>query len=193
MTVENLNNINNNNAFKVPENYFDNFSQEIETRIFEENIKKQFGNKNPFKVPENYFKDFKSDISAKPKSNFAKIIRITKPWLSAAAGIIIIFTLWQFLLTGIENKNNQTGNNDSLKSKNNIVIANYQPEINTVDIKYLEPEINAYIDETDADQIYEDVNEDNNETKINSDDETVYQYFIDYADDNDYTELLAEL
>ena len=191
--MKNFNNINNNSAFKVPENYFENFSQKIETRIFEENIKKQFGNKNPFNVPENYFENFKSDIFGKRKNKFARIIKITRPWLSAAAGIIIIFTLWQFLLTGIENKNNHAEDNDSLKSENTFVIANYQSDINTIDIKYLEPEINAYIDEADVDQIYEDVNEDNSEVKINSDDEIVYQYFIDYADDNDYTELLADL
>ena len=183
-----LNNINKENAFKVPENYFDNFSKELETRISEENLKKKFGNKNPFAVPENYFTNF----SVKKNKQKGKIIRFMKPWLSAAAGIIIIFALWQFLLTGIEN-NNHASNTDSIYSKSSNLATANQLNINNIDIKYLEPEVNAYIDESDANEIYEYTNDDTSGELTNSDDETVYDYFIDYADDNDINELIAEL
>ena len=186
--MNNLNNINKENNFKIPENYFDTFSQELETRISEENLKKRFGNKKPFTVPNNYFKIF----SVKYKKNERKIIKLIIPWLSAAAGIIIIFALWQFLLTEV-NKNKHTETNDTLISTHLNLIADNQIQINENDIEYLEPEINAYIDETDASQLYEYTNNESSDDILNTDNETVYEYFIDYADDNDYTELLAEL
>ncbi len=188
--MNDLNNIKKENSFKVPENYFDNFSKELETRISEENLKKRFGNKNPFTVPENYFETF----SVKNKRPERKIIKLITPWLSAAAGIIIIFALWQFLLNEVEtNKHAET--NDTLISTQMNFIADNQIQINENDIEYLEPELNAYIDETDASQLYEYANNENSDDIdiVNTDDETVYEYFIDYADDNDYTELLAEL
>lgn len=183
-----LNNINKNNAFKVPEDYFENFSAELETLISEENLKKKFGNKNSFNVPENYFETF-SITKTKSEKN---IFRIIRPWLSAAAGIIIVFALWQFLLTGID-KNNHAQNNDSINKINSYIIANNQININDSDLQYLEPEVNEYIDGTDASQLYEYANDETKEDKISVDDETVYEYFVDYADDNDYTELLAGL
>jgi len=186
--MNNLNNINKKNSFKVPENYFDNFSKELETRISEENLKKQFGNKNPFTVPENYFETF----SVNKKNPERKIVRLITPWLSAAAGIIIIFALWQFLLTEVD-KNKHAETNDTLISTHLNFFADNQIQIDENDIKYLEPEINAYIDETDANRLYEYSNDDTSEEMINTDEETVYEYFIDYADDNDYTELLADL
>jgi len=186
--MKELNNINKNKAFKVPKNYFENFSIELETRISEENLKKKIGNKNPFTVPENYFETFSA---AKNKSE-RTVFQIIKPWLSAAAGIIVVFALWQFLLNGID-KNNHAQNIDNINKINSYIIANNQININDSDIEYLEPEVNAYIDGTDANQIYEYANDETQEDKISVDDETIYEYFVDYADDNDYTELLADL
>ncbi|RLD51527.1 MAG: hypothetical protein DRI94_05805 [Bacteroidetes bacterium] len=187
--MKNLNDITKNNAFNVPENYFDTFAAELEARISEENLKNQFGNRNFFSVPENYFKNFK--VQMNPKKG--KIIQLIKPWLSAAAGIIIIFALWQFLLTDIINTNKQAQNHDSLQTNNSTVIANNTLSIDDIDIKYLDPEINAYIDEADANTIYEYTDDSEQETVTNTDDETIYEYYIDYADDNDITELLADL
>ncbi len=187
--MKNLNDITKNNAFNVPENYFESFSLELESRISEENLKKKFGNKNPFRVPINYFENFTVQLNSKK----GKIIQLLKPWLSAAAGIIIIFALWQFLLTDIINTNKQAQNHDSLQTNNSSFIANNTLNIDDIDIKYLDPEVNAFIDETDASQIYEYTNEDSSEETVNPEDESTYEYFIDYADDNDFTELLAEL
>ncbi|NPA68670.1 MAG: hypothetical protein GXO50_08685 [Chlorobi bacterium] len=178
-----LNDIKKENAFKIPEDYFNNFSRELETRISEEKLKKQFGNKNPFTVPENYFENF----SIKITNHKTKIIQIIKPVISVAAGIIVIFALWQIIFTKINHENNIAGN---ITDTNKIV-----NKINNTNIKYSENEIDIYINELDINTIYEytENNEQDDYEITDRNDETVYQYFVDYADDNDYTELIAEL
>lgn len=185
--MKNINDIK--NVFKVPENYFDNFTEELEARISEDYLKNRFGNKNPFIAPENYFNNFKVKINREK----AKIIRLVRPWLSVAAGIIIIFALWQFLLNDILNNNKQALNKNSLSNNKTEIIANNKVDLDKIDIKYLVPEINAYIDETDANTIYEYADDTEQETIINTDEEAVYEYYIDYADDTDITDLLADL
>ncbi len=182
-----LNNIDKNSGFKVPENYFNNFSEELEARISEEYLKKNFGNKNPFIIPENYFERFVINN----KSRKGKIIKLIKPWLSAAAGIIIIFALWQFLLTGIENKTEQAQNNDTISD--NIYFAENTFNFDSAAIQISEDELNTYIDETDPNSIYEYTTDENDDKEIDTDIETLYEYYIDNTDDTDYSEILAEL
>ena len=77
--MANLKDINKNNSFEVPENYFDDFSAEIQTKISEELLKDRFGNENPFSVPKNYFENFKARTGKDAViSSFQKI----KPYLS---------------------------------------------------------------------------------------------------------------
>ncbi len=185
--MDNLKDINKNNAFKVPENYFDNFSEELETRIAEENLKKKFGNKNPFGIPENYFNNFKVQIKKQ------KIIQILKPWFSAAAGIIIVFALWQFVLSGLFNQKNTALKVDSLKINDVSFIAVNKIQFDNIDTTYIEPEINAYIDESDIESLVILSETENPELEMTEDEEIVYDYYIDYSDDVDYSEFLADL
>ncbi len=185
--MKSLNNINKKNPFKVPKSYFENFNRELKTKISEEYLKKNIGNENPFTLPENYFENFSPEVLQNKKREKGKVIKLLKPWFSAAAGIIVIFALWQFLLTNIDS---YKANNENIsKTENSQNLA----EINNDDLQYLEPEIDAYINEVDISNIYEYANDENDKSLTDTDDEAAYEYFIDYTDDYEYTEIIAEL
>ncbi len=185
--MKSLNNINKENTFRVPEKYFEDFNKEIKTKISEEYLKQNIGKENPFIVPEDYFENFSPEIFRNKKRAKGKVIKLLKPWFSAAAGIIVIFALWQFLLT---NTDIYKANNKNIpKTENSQNLA----EINNNDLQYLEPEIDAYINEVDINNIYEYTNDDSDKNTEYTDNDAVYEYFIDYTDDYEYTEIIAEL
>ena len=65
---------NKNNGFEIPNNYFQNLSIEMETRVTEEQLKDKFGNKNPFSVPQNYFISF--SVNRKKNKSSIKVAQL---------------------------------------------------------------------------------------------------------------------
>ena len=102
--------INKNNSFGVPKDYFDSLNDQIHSKISEEKLKDEYGDENPFIVPKNYFKDFNVKILNR---NTSKIIKVLKPYLSIAAGILLIFTIWQVTLSILENRERITDNTEN--------------------------------------------------------------------------------
>lgn len=185
-----LTDINKNSSFKVPDSYFESVTDEIQTRISEDILLKEFGNENPFNVPENYFNNFNIKIN---KNRSSEIIQMLKPYLSIAAGIILVFVIWQITLNVLDNKNNITDLNDSLSFDQNIQYADIL-DFSNVSTKEMEAEIDYYIEDTDANSLVVYTNEEIDNNTINTEQEAAYEYFIDYSDDySDYEELLAEL
>lgn len=167
------------NSFKTPENYFSNFSKDLQVRISEEKLKDKFGNENSFSVPKDYFKNFSVNLKANKKRN---VFQLLKPYISIAAGIIIVFGIWQIILSNFDN-NAFVKNNDSITiEKNN----------NFEDVEFAD-NIDYYIDELDLASI-QDINfGDEEDVNIDANDDEISEYLIDYADDTDFDEILASL
>jgi len=166
------------NPFETPKNYFENFSEEMQIRISEENLKDKFGNSLPFKIPENYFENSK-------KSFFERIIKknrvkknpilLLKPYLSIAAGLLIVLAVWQLILSNL-NFNNST-------LSNTIEINDKKDDSQTA--KIYEDEVILFTDVATILEVVSENPEIDNDTLNN--DETI-DYLADYVD---YSDLLA--
>ncbi len=168
------------NPFKTPENYFENFSEEMQIRISEENLKDKFGNSIPFKVPENYFENSKKMFIERIKeTNRIKKnpILLLKPYLSIAAGLLVVLAVWQLVLS------NFNFNNSTLSNTNTIEINNEKDNSQTA--KIYEDEIILYTEEATILEVVNETPEIENDTLNN--DETI-DYLADYID---YSDLLA--
>lgn len=185
-----LTDINKNNSFGVPEDYFESLTDQIQSRISEEKLKEDYGNKNPFTVPKNYFKNFN------PKKDINKsigVIQMLKPYLSIAAGIILVLVIWQITLSVLDNKNAITELNDSALNDQNIQYAEIF-DFSDVSIAEIEVQLTDYIDDTDVNSLIAYTNEEFDQQTNNTEQEAAYEYFIDYSDDySDYEEILAQI
>ena len=94
--------IGNQNVFKTPENYFNDFQKELETKIVEEKLKEKFGNLNPFSVPDDYFENLDYKISVIKSDKKISTFTLIKPYLSIAACLIIVFGIWQIFFTNFD-------------------------------------------------------------------------------------------
>lgn len=189
--MEQSNNIQN-NGFKTPDNYFENFNRELETRMIEENLKDRFGNKSPFTTPKNYFINFSVHINHTKKSSL-KVIQLLKPYLSIAAGIIIIFGIWQILLTNIDNSRHVADKIDTIKKNNSILLSENTLNLDDIETSELNEQFETYIDESDATSLAEYNEKETERFEINATEEEISDYLMDYADDDDYAEILASL
>ena len=180
------------NGFKTPENYFENFNHELETRMIEENLKERFGNKNPFTVPKNYFLNFSVHLNRTKKSS-GKVIQMLKPYLSIAAGIIIMFGIWQILLTNIDSSEHVAGKIDTITTNNTVLLSDNTLNLDDVEISDLNEQFETYIDESDATALFVYTEEETESFEIDATEEEIYDYLMDYADDEDYAEILASL
>lgn len=179
MTLKN----NNKTGLKTPENYFDSFSEEIKVKVSEEKIKQKFGNNNPFSVPGNYFENFvakKENIKKK-----VKIIEILKPYLSIAAGLVIVVGLWQFILT--KTKTEQTAIKTEETSVNN------EFYFEDIDISEINQTAENYIYNEDIIAISGFFENTEKEIQINVTEEEISDFLSDYTDDYDVNEILASL
>lgn len=160
-------------SFTTPKNYFQDFNKDLQIRIIEEKLKERFGNKSHYSVPENYFSNFSAKQDNVKKTT--KIITLIKPYLSFAAAIIIIFSLWQIVLV----------NTNFNENKNGIIVNN---NINT------QVDESDYILLEDVD-VYEISSEDinDNDFEINEDDNELFDYLIEDIDENDFNEIFASL
>jgi len=140
------------NGFKIPENYFQNFNEELQIRIIEEKLKEKFGNKNPFSVPDNYFSGFSVNVNKEQKSK-GKIIQLLKPYFSIAAGIILILGIWQVLLVNIDNSKTISNIIDTIKDNNTEITANNILNFENVDTFDLNNEVENIIYEADANSL----------------------------------------
>lgn len=181
----------NDSGFKTPENYFKNFDVELQIRIIEEYLKERFGNKNPFTVPKNYFQTFSVNLKTAGTSS-GKVIQMLKPYLSIAAGIIIVFGIWQLLLTNIDSPVSITEQADTV-IENNTILSDNTINLDDVEEVELNEEFETYISEADANTLIEYTQEENNEFEVDASTEEIYDYLIDYADDEDYDAILASL
>lgn len=133
------------NVFSVPENYFDNFSAALETKLFTESLPKDTG----YIVPENYNFELKNINSRK-----TLIIRLVKI-STIAASIFIGFGIFNFI---------KTKQHQKLEKQNQFEIINYlsqeeftdteeiistHPDLsyNENSYKYSNEEINQYLKE----------------------------------------------
>lgn len=176
------NNIKNKNAFQVPENYFDNLGAVIETKIAEEKIIESFGKELPFSVPKNYFtklSDSIIDTKITANNNSSNIFQILKPYLSIAAGLLIVFGIWQVILSNFENENPISNNKITA---NKINIKNTSIEVllsDTVTQNEVADDI-AY--DSDEELIASVVYSENTDSEVPDNDATV-EYLADYSDD----------
>ena len=80
-----MDNLNNKNNFKVPEEYFKDFNDNLFLKRIE----------NPFKVPSNYFEDFQ--INTKKIYSWNKLFNLNKMIMPVAASIIFGFFIFNLL------------------------------------------------------------------------------------------------
>ncbi len=179
-------------GFKTPENYFDNFNNELQTRMIEENLKERFGNKNPFTVPKRYFLNFSMNLNQSKESS-GKLIQLIKPYFSIAAGIVIMFGIWQILLTNIDNSQQVTNKIDTIKTDNTIFLSNNILNLDDIEISDLNEQFETYIDESDASALLVYTEDETESFNIDATEEEIYEYLMDYTDNEDYTEILASL
>ncbi len=160
-----LTDISSKNPFEIPDNYFADFQQDIETRISEKIITETCGKQNPFSLPDLYFENFKVNPI---KSSKTKIIRMLRPIVSIAALLTIAFLI-QTLFT-LDTKTNSyverlSNNNKALTIKSNftlnseiqeIVIDNYLSNADATDIiNFFEDEEISNSELTESDDILE--------------------------------------
>jgi len=170
--------------FKIPENYFQNFNDELLIRIIEENLKDRYGNNNPFTVPENYFNLFSVKLETKTNKT-GKVIQILKPYLSIAAGILLILGLWQVILTNT--------NNDNITAETIDTINNNTLNFDNIELADLSETVDDYIDNEDVYDVVNSEEDTEQEIELNASEDEISDYLIDYADENDFDEILASL
>lgn len=109
--MPNLSDIPKNNPFGTPNGYFDNFSRDLESKIAEKRIAEKCGKKLPFTHPMDYFEELTEKLSNKTYNKTDKrgrILRMFAPYAAAAAGLILIFSLWNVLLQNKISENEST-------------------------------------------------------------------------------------
>jgi hypothetical protein len=174
--------------FKVPENYFENLSSEIETTISEEFIKEKVGNKNPFNVPDGYFENFIINPESKQTH---KIIKILKPYLSIAAGIIIFAGIFTVSVKLLNKKEITNILQDSLQKTGNQFSENVI-DLTKIDKKEIDERADIFLYEMDSETIINLSETSEHISNSTSDDESVYDYFVDYDSGMDYIDYIAE-
>ncbi len=179
------------NGFSIPENYFESISEDIQTKINEENLNRRFGKKIPFSVPLGYFNNISAETFTEKKPAI-QLYHKLKPYLSIAAGIIIIFGIWQLLLTNIDPDTTKFSKLNTDTSKYLNTDSNNKLTLNDINMTDISNELDLYIDNTDELTLIEISNEE--EVKnIEIDSEEIYNYLMDYADESEFNEIIAGL
>jgi hypothetical protein len=175
-----------NDVFKTPDDYFENLTSEIHTKMVEENLKEKFGNKSPFSVPEGYFENMKGQAFVKPIG----FIRVIKPYISVAAAIIILAGIWQIFITNLDINNyskviTDTSNKNSLYTDNLL-------NLNKIEKSEIDETAELYMDLIDNETIFNLSESLNNQIVSQNVDESVYDYFVDYDSGLDYVDYVIE-
>lgn len=153
----------NRKAFRVPEDYFESLDTRLMTRVKGES-------KNGLKVPEGYFDDFEVNPELQPKfpqrSGHGSLLQLKRPevkkvmWMAAAASILLIFGL-KYMNTNqatldwddLEREEISSWIESDLAELNAYDIANAYPEVELSAPNLSSDELNAYLNETELDQI----------------------------------------
>ncbi len=167
-------------GFELPENYFDDFRQNLQTKLAEEYIQNHAGNDNPFIVPETYFTEFPTRLKSKLKP---AVIPLFRPVLSVAAAFILILLLSHIFLSDINDKPQYAERIElqpatlNIKSElvidtdiEDVIIENYLADIDAVSVA-------EYLDEEPAEL-----------AEIPVSDEELLDYMADYMAYNDILE-----
>jgi hypothetical protein len=160
------------NPFRLPENYFEQLTEDIQTGISEEKLKEKFGKKKPFTVPENYFNTIdiqipKKEYKISPKRKYLSVLKIS---VSAAAGLILIMTI-KTLVFNSENIQPKTASVKTIQES---------PKLTPAEI-----ELSEDVDETTIVSV---INEPTNSTDTVSDqkyNDDIMNYLADNSEDLD--------
>ncbi len=117
-----LDNIKGENPFKIPENYFEDLSRDLETKMIETKLIEKFGKKTPFNVPKEYFPLLEYRLtSISNKNKITSKILLIKPYLMAAAIIIVMLGIWKIFLQDINFNTQQfIAKTDTVKNQDSI-------------------------------------------------------------------------
>lgn len=143
-----LKNISKKNIFKVPENYFEDLSAQIEQRT--QLVVKSLPKENVFKVPENYFEDLESQILARTiqQTNIIPLFTWSakRTWTSVAACSAIAIMSYFTLMPSQDSLGKE-----ELAGVQNQEIVNYllQQDLNQTDIAEQIENKNSIFKETD--------------------------------------------
>lgn len=88
-----MNDLNKNNPFKTPENYFEKLSGTLKERLSEEELK--LPEKDGFALPDGYFEDLPAAIKQKLNTEQTKVVQLYayKKYYWAAAAVAAVFLL----------------------------------------------------------------------------------------------------
>jgi len=168
-----LSDIKNQNPFRTPDDYFDDFQRDIETRIAEEHIRNLCGRENPFVVPAHYFEMTSNNLRPKHKP---KIFSILKPIFAAAAALIFGLLIWNITVSKTE----------QLITTAHIEVSDYKLNIKSefiIDQELQDVIIEEYLADVDENLVAEYFNEEDSvfgtEHTETTDDEIV-EYLTDY-------------
>lgn len=137
----------NRKGFRVPEEYFESLDTRLMTRL-------KSDSKKGLKVPVGYFEEFE----VKPPSNRPDVKNLI--WLAAAASILLIFGL-QYMNTNqktldwndLDQEEISSWIESDLVELNAYDIAEAYPEVELNVPNLSNEELNAYLNETELDQI----------------------------------------
>lgn len=94
-------------GFKVPENYFEEFSDALFTKIHEESLPKETG----FTIPKSYFEEVGENIISAiefPKKRKNTKVKILYAISSVAAAVLLFFSIFNYNKTEVINFNEVT-------------------------------------------------------------------------------------
>jgi len=178
-----------NEMFKVPQNYFEDLSSEIRIKILEDGLKENYGSKSPFSVPKWYYESIDPESYKVSKKS---IVHFLKPYISIAAGIILIAGIWQIIAVNLDLKDNSTTNFDSSKVKDSLYVE-FVVDLTKIDTTEIDKKAELYLYEMDNESVYGITETENQKTTETEDqDESIYDYFVDYDSGMDYIDFLTE-
>ena len=81
-----------NSGFKIPDYYFESFSDRLDTKLNSTNIEIRFTNKSVFLVPECYFETLETRIYTNLKAAQTPIfnLSVNKYWISGIAAVFLL-------------------------------------------------------------------------------------------------------
>lgn len=105
-------------GFSIPDNYLDEFDDQISAKI----IESSFSNKNSFKVPDNYFDSFEESIMNSVKEDTEEPVKVISLYskikkfipVTAAASILLFSSIFYF--TGQSEVTNESITADDIES-----------------------------------------------------------------------------
>jgi hypothetical protein len=181
---ESENILENNSCFKTPAKYFQTVELEIEHKIIEDAIKERCGNTLPFKIPDRYFDSINPEIFIYRKK---PAIKFLKPYISIAAGILLLAGIWQIIINQIDSFDIKALRNNPVQQGYSI---NNNVTLSDIDLEGLNEEAEIFLYDMDQPTILSISEQATNQTQTN--DDLVYDFFIDYDSGVEYIDYITE-